>query len=74
MAAREGACALQILTAWYVQPEFVPKIKDQNRSEDRYDQTAGVKPPAGAWRIKEMRYRPTNDRPDNAKHDCPRDR
>jgi hypothetical protein len=25
------------LTAWYVQPEFVPKIKDQNCSEDRYD-------------------------------------
>jgi len=57
-----------------MQFELVPKIQDQDRSENGGDYTAGMKSAASAWRIKKMRYRSAYDRADNPEHNCPQDR
>jgi len=57
-----------------MQFELVPKIQDQDRSENGGDYAAGMKSTASARRIKKMRYRSAYDRADNPEHNCPQDR
>ena len=52
----------------------MPKIQDQDRSENGGDYPAGMKSVASAWRIKKMRYRSAYNRADNPQRNCPQDR
>jgi hypothetical protein len=57
-----------------LQPEFVPNVQNENRSNDGYNYSSEMKFATCAWRIKQVGYGAANDRADNSKHDCPRDR
>src|SRR6476660_8845265 len=57
-----------ISTPRYVQSELVPKIQDQDRSENGNDYAAEMKSAASARRIEQMGYRSANNRADNPEH------
>src|SRR5438034_6813816 len=65
--------SIVFLSARQLQPELVPKIKNQNRSKDGDDYPPGMKSAARAWRVEQMRYGPADDRADNPEHDGPHD-
>jgi hypothetical protein len=57
-----------------LQPELVPNVQNENRSNDRYNQSSKVKFAPRTGRVKQMSHGASDYRADNTEHDCPRDR